>query len=130
MDAPRIAALMEISSVGLAPYTKNARMSLPNKPFEYFAGGLPVISSIQGELKQILADNDCGRTYDADSVEELCNVLQELHDSEALRMEMGTRARRVFERDFSVERIVKKLDAHLNLSADCHSATDDYRLSS
>jgi len=130
IDAPRIAALMEISHVGLAPYAANTCMSLPNKPFEYFAGGLPVVSSIQGELKQILADNDCGRTYDADSVEDLCNVLRELHDSEALRMEMGTRARRVFERDFSVERIVKKLDAHLKLSADCHSATDDYRLSS
>jgi glycosyltransferase involved in cell wall biosynthesis len=113
MDAPRIAALMEISSVGLAPYAKNTRMSLPNKPFEYFAGGLPVVSSIQGELKQVLADNDCGRTYDADSVDELCNILRELHDSEPRRKEMGRQARQVFEREFSVERISKKLEEHL-----------------
>jgi len=113
MDAPRIAALMEISSVGLAPYAKDARMSLPNKPFEYFAGGLPVVSSIQGELKQILADNDCGRTYQADSVEELCNVLRALHADESLRRNMGIRARELLEREFSIERISKKLEEHL-----------------
>lgn len=113
VDAPRIAALMEISAAGLAPYAANTCMSLPNKPFEYFAGGLPVISSIQGELKHILAENDCGRTYDADSVGELCNVLREFHASEPRRREMGRRARQVFERDFSVENIAKKFDDHL-----------------
>jgi glycosyltransferase involved in cell wall biosynthesis len=113
VDAPKIATLMEISHVGLAPYAANTCMSLPNKPFEYFAGGLPVVSSIQGELKQILADNDCGRTYDADSIDELCNILQELHDSEPRRKEMGRQARQVFEREFSVERISKKLEEHL-----------------
>ncbi|MCK9197440.1 MAG: glycosyltransferase, partial [Syntrophales bacterium] len=113
VDAPRIAALMEISAAGLAPYAANTCMSLPNKPFEYFAGGLPVISSIQGELKQILAENDCGMTYDADSVGELCNILREFHASEPRRREMGRRARQVFERDFSVENIAKKFDDHL-----------------
>jgi glycosyltransferase involved in cell wall biosynthesis len=113
MDAPRIAALMEMASVGLAPYAKNARMSLPNKPFEYFAGGLPVVSSIQGELKQILADNDCGRTYHADSVEELCNTLRTLHADESLRKTMGIRARQLFSREFSIEGISKKLEEHL-----------------
>lgn len=113
VDAPKIAALMEISSVGLAPYAKNTCMSLPNKPFEYFAGGLPVVSSIQGELNQILSDGDCGRTYDADSVEGLCNALHALHADESLRRDMGMRARQLFEREFSVDRIAKKLEEHL-----------------
>jgi glycosyltransferase involved in cell wall biosynthesis len=113
MDAPKIAALMEISHVGLAPYAEDTCMSLPNKPFEYFAGGLPVVSSIQGELKQILADNDCGRTYNADSVEELCHLLRSLYADEALRSDMGKRARNLYEREFSLERIAKKLEGHL-----------------
>jgi glycosyltransferase involved in cell wall biosynthesis len=95
VEASKITALMEIAEVGLAPYAANTRMSLPNKPFEYFAGGLPVVSSIQGELKQILADNDCGRTYDPDSVESLCDAIRELHSSETLRMDMGRRAKKV-----------------------------------
>ena len=113
MDAPRIAALMEMASVGLAPYAKSARMSLPNKPFEYFAGGFPVVSSIQGELKQILADNDCGRTYHADSVEELCNALRSLHANESLRKNMGIHAWQLFSREYSIEGISKKLEEHL-----------------
>jgi glycosyltransferase involved in cell wall biosynthesis len=104
---------MEISHVGLAPYATNTCMSLPNKPFEYFAGGLPVVSSIQGELKQVLADNDCGRTYRADSIDELCHIFRELRDSEPCRKEMGRQARQLFEREFSVERISKKLEEHL-----------------
>jgi glycosyltransferase involved in cell wall biosynthesis len=113
MDAPKIAALMEISSVGLAPYAKNTRMSLPNKPFEYFAGGLPVVSSIQGEMKHILADNDCGRTYEADSVEQLCHALRELRTDDTLSRDMGKRARQLFEQEFSIERIAKKMEEHL-----------------
>ncbi len=113
VDEPKIVALMEISDVGLAPYASNTSMSLPNKPFEYFAGGLPVVSSIQGELKEILADHDCGRTYQADSVEDLCRVLREMYTDEAARRDMGKRARLLLEREYAVEVIAEKMERHL-----------------
>ena len=113
VDASKIAALMELSAVGLAPYAKNTRMSLPNKPFEYIAGGLPVISSIQGEMKELLARHQCGRTYDPDSVDDLCIILRELHTDVFLRKEMGRKARQLFEREFSVEHIAVKLGDYI-----------------
>jgi glycosyltransferase involved in cell wall biosynthesis len=113
VDEPKIVALMQLAHVGLAPYGAQTRMSLPNKPFEYFAGGLPVVSSIQGELKEILAQYDCGRTYDPDSEENLCAILRELHASPAVRLEMGCRGRRLLEERFSSERVAESLHQYL-----------------
>lgn len=61
---PEILTLMELSSVGVAPYkaTDAFIKSLPNKPVEYLAGGLPVICSIPGVLSELLAAGGCGLT--------------------------------------------------------------------
>ncbi len=113
VDSPRINALMSLSHVGLAPYAADTRMSLPNKPFEYFAGGLPVVSSIQGELKDLLTKHDCGRTYPADSVDEFCHIVRELRNSEQLRKAMGIRARQLLEKKFSIDKIASQLNDYL-----------------
>lgn len=113
VDSPKIKALMSMSHVGLAPYAANTSMSLPNKPFEYFAGGLPVVSSIQGELRELLTQYDCGRTYHADSVDELCHILRELKQSEELRKSMGKRARQLLDSQYSIEKIASRLNDHI-----------------
>ncbi|MBW2662076.1 MAG: glycosyltransferase family 4 protein [Deltaproteobacteria bacterium] len=113
VDASKIFALMEIADVGLAPYAANTRMSLPNKPFEYFAGGLSVVSSIQGELKQILTDNGCGFTYDPDSVSSLCDVLRKLHGDEILCKSMARQAIHLSKEKFSIEHISSEFNEHI-----------------
>jgi glycosyltransferase involved in cell wall biosynthesis len=114
IDGPKIAALMKRSRVGLAPYVKGARMSLPNKPFEYWAGGLPLLSSLQGQTKEILAKNHSGFTYDADSVEQFCNAIRTLHSDPDEASEMGRRARQLLEAEFSVERMATKWQDYLD----------------
>ena len=121
VDAPRISALMGMSAVGLTPYVNGARMSLPNKPFEYFSGELPVISSIRGELQGLLEQYECGFTYDADSVEELCSVLRALYRSPERRKSMGTNGRNLLEEKFTMERIARQFEDHLI------QATEPYR---
>jgi len=113
VDAPKIAALMSRSQVGLAPYAQGTRMSLPNKPFEYFAGGLPVISSIQGELKEILDESQCGLTYQADSVQELMACIRKLTASENLCSQMRQRAKALFNDKYTTEAIFSKLNQHI-----------------
>lgn len=113
VDEPKIVALMQLAHAGLAPYGAQTRMSLPNKPFEYFAGGLPVVSSIQGELKDLLLQYDCGRTYEPGSVENLCVILRELHASPDHHREMGMRGRRLLEERFSSERVAESFHRYL-----------------
>jgi len=104
VNTAEVMRLMELSAVGLAPYAASATMSLPNKPFEYFAGGLPVISSLRGELEQTLADNQCGITYDANSPEDFSRALRELSDDPVRRGTMAGNASRLFEERFSADR--------------------------
>lgn len=113
VNEPKIMALMELAHVGLAPYAAETRMSLPNKPFEYFAGGLPVVSSIQGELKQLLEKHQCGRTYNPESADELVLILSELNSSPVLCREMGNRARNLLNEDFSIARIAASFNGYL-----------------
>jgi glycosyltransferase involved in cell wall biosynthesis len=114
VDAPKIAALMQLAHVGLAPYAASQSMSLPNKPIEYFSGGLPVVSSIQGELKDIISHSNCGVIYEAFSIDSLCAVLRRLNRNKDLRFEMGKRARQLFEDQFSIERIAHEFNEYLN----------------
>lgn len=111
VDAPKIAALMEMSSVGLAPYFSDASMSLPNKPFEYFSGSLPVVSSLKGELAGLLAEHRCGVTYDDADVEGLCAEIRGLKDP-AIRREMGARGRKLLMDRFTVQSIAAGLIQH------------------
>jgi glycosyltransferase involved in cell wall biosynthesis len=103
VDLPRIVALMEMSTVGLAPYAAGASMSLPNKPFEYFSGGLPVVSSLHGELEALLAEHNCGLTYEAGDVRGLLKCLCQLRADPQQRQGMGRNARQLFEGQFSAE---------------------------
>lgn len=113
VDEPKIRALMDLAHVGLAPYRANSRMSLPNKPFEYFAGSLPVVSSIQGELRELLDKYQCGRTYNPESVEDLCSILRDLRAAPTLCHEMGMRGRMLLEQEFSMERIANSFNDFL-----------------
>jgi glycosyltransferase involved in cell wall biosynthesis len=88
-------------------------MSLPNKPIEYFSGGLPVVASIQGELKDILSHFKCGVTYKPFSIDSLCHALRYLYLNQDRRIEMGKRARQLFEGRFSAEKIADEFNEHL-----------------
>jgi len=113
VDEPKIASLMTLSAVGLAPYRSGARMSLPNKPFEYFSSALPVVSSLQGELKTLLSQHHAGLTYDADSIDSFCQVVRSLHNNIELRETLSSNAKAAFEKNYSTEIIHRKLSDHL-----------------
>jgi glycosyltransferase involved in cell wall biosynthesis len=106
-------ALMSLSDVGLAPYRGGAQMSLPNKPFEYMAGGLPVVSSLEGELKNLLEGHRCGLTYRAGAPDDLAGCLRKLRDDADVTAAMSANARRLYETSFRADRIYAALTLHL-----------------
>jgi glycosyltransferase involved in cell wall biosynthesis len=108
-------ALMRRSAVGLAPYadTDNFRSGLPNKPIEYFSAGLPVLSSVNGVLGELLRTHQCGVVYRSGDAAHLAAKLAELYDDSALRRRMGANALALFEQRFTAERVYSQMADYL-----------------
>ena len=118
LDRDSIQVLLGLSSVGLAAYTANATQSLPNKPFEYMATGLPLLSSLHGELEQLIAEQQIGLQYRAGDAKSLVEKIVWLAEHPDERIEMSQRAYKLFEKKFRSDIIYPELAAHLEKIAD------------
>jgi glycosyltransferase involved in cell wall biosynthesis len=78
VDAPQIMALMRLSRFGLLPYppTLDFVRSLPNKVFEYLNGGLPILTSLRGEVEDLFKTYGCGALYDVGAPSSFQSVLR------------------------------------------------------
>lgn len=113
LDQDEVARVLRLSSVGLAAYAKDAIQSLPNKPFEYMAAGLPLLSSLPGELERLMAEYQIGLHYTAGDVQSLVEQIVWLAEHPAERVAMGQKARTLFEAQFRADIIYPRLVAHL-----------------
>jgi glycosyltransferase involved in cell wall biosynthesis len=115
VDASRIKALMELSALGLAPYhdTENFQLNIPNKIFEYAAGGLPVLSSVDGEVGRFLREHDIGQVYRAGDAQSLAHTLVTLEQQRDVLRAQGLRARAVFSDRFDARTISGRIEAYL-----------------
>ena len=105
--------LADISDIGLMAYRKGAPQGLPNKVFEYLASGLPIVSSLQSETKELLEKEKVGFTYDADNVESFKESLLKLLKNDELRLDMSNRCKELFENNFSSSKVYNDLREYL-----------------
>jgi len=62
----------------------NYRFSLPNKLFDYFSAGIPVIAGDLPEIKKIIEDNDCGIIIPSITPQAIRNAIIRLKDDRFL----------------------------------------------
>jgi glycosyltransferase involved in cell wall biosynthesis len=107
MDKAQIWTLLRRSAVGLLPYPSSPDyiLSYPNKAGEYLSAGLPIISSVQGEMKALLEKGRCGITYANSNATELADILERLANSPERIEEMSLNARQIFQRHFNADRV-------------------------
>lgn len=107
VDAPKIWALLQITDAGLAPYRSSPSFvgSIPNKPIEYLAAGLPVVSSLQGALADLLRTTGAGITYPNDQPGALEGALRQLAADPVARRRMGEAAQVLFQKHFSADQV-------------------------
>jgi glycosyltransferase involved in cell wall biosynthesis len=112
--------IMKHSKVAIAPYIykENFLKNLTNKPIEYLAGGLPILSSIDGVLGNILKDNQCGFVYD--NSDDLYKYIIKLKDEHSLRKNMSNNAKKLFEERFSANKVYGEMIEYLeNIVKNC-----------
>ena len=88
-------------------------MSLPNKPIEYLSSGLPVISSLQGELASLLSASSCGITYENASVDDLVRTLMHCYDRPQFCAKMAKSAGLLYQEKFVAETVYGQMSDFL-----------------
>jgi glycosyltransferase involved in cell wall biosynthesis len=120
IDLPKISALLEITDFALAPYIPGTSMSLPNKFFEYFAYGLPVLSSCGGEAVETLQQGQCGFTYRADIPDHFANILKDIASNEGKMRTLGLNAQQLFKSRFSHDIIHPQAESYFKAVVEYH----------
>lgn len=123
VNAAAVRTLMERCIAGLAPYhcETSYTMSLPTKAIEYLAGGLPVLSSLSGELAALLAREDCGETYPEGDAQALVKMVDQLLVGRERCAQMGKNATRVYRAHFVAEAVYGMMIEYLaEVAADAH----------
>ncbi len=117
INGAQIAYLMTVAKIGFAPYVTGAPQGLPNKFFEYLSAGIPIISSLEGEAQELLAQYSCGITYRPGDAGDLANKLAQALGSPDTLKEMGQNGKILFEEQFSADIIYPRLVAFLESHA-------------
>jgi glycosyltransferase involved in cell wall biosynthesis len=113
VDAETLQALADVSTIGLSAYADDATQSVPNKPFEYMASSLAIVSSLPGDMQVMLDTHECGVTYKAGSATSLAKqLLQLLSDGEKLAV-MQKKGRAAWESHYRSRHLYADFVAHL-----------------
>jgi glycosyltransferase involved in cell wall biosynthesis len=115
VGAVEIRSLMTHSSIGLLPYesTFDFVRSYPNKLIEYLSGGLPVVSSLRGLCQRLLADHDCGITYEIGNVDQLVSILIGLTQDSSRLLTMSNNAMHLFANKFVADKVYEAMSKRL-----------------
>jgi len=113
VSAEKLPGFLSISDVCVAPYTpgpwyQESKVETPIKVVEYMAMGKPVIMSRISE-ENVLVWGDGGLLVTPGSVPELASSIITLLEDKGLRMRLGDNGRRFIEKEYSWQKITKKL---------------------
>ncbi len=116
LDTREIAAVLAHSQVGLVP-CRSLPNTVPNKPFEYLAAGLPLISSLEGEMAEIIKSYGLGLSYRAGDLAGLIHAVgRVLQDPQALAR-WSANAAKAFREEFSGNQIYPAFADHVEMIA-------------
>lgn len=118
VKSDEVAWMMSRSDIGFAAYEANVFQSLPNKPIEYLGGGLPVLTTLPGELSDLLHKSDCGASFKVSDCVGMANWLEMCADNPQRRNEMAGNASRLYQEQFAASIVYREfIDYLLDISA-------------
>jgi glycosyltransferase involved in cell wall biosynthesis len=99
----RVPRLLDACDILVAPHVPLADGSeffgSPTKIFEYMAMGKGIVASRLGQIGEVLVDRETALLVEPGNVDELTSAIVKLIESEALRTNLGAKAREVAERE-------------------------------
>lgn len=112
IDAQTISELLKQTWAGIVP-CKSMDNTSPNKIFEYLSAGLPLISSLEGEIADLIETNRIGLNYQAGNAQSLYQCIKQLVDDPTLRDNMAEAAQQVFDKIGNADKIYNDYADHI-----------------
>jgi len=127
VDSSRLGALLRHSFAGLVTYISGALQSIPNKPIEYVAYGLPVVNSLSGEFAELIENKRIGISYVPGNVESLIVAIKTFLDNPIFVSECRKNVQEVFAQLFSAQNIYPRFANDLEhlFKHGIHASTGD-----
>jgi glycosyltransferase involved in cell wall biosynthesis len=113
IDRSKTISLAKRSDMMLIPYynSENFFLSLPNKTIDALALGLPILSTLEGEVKDLITANNVGKYYNdgAGLINEVLNLIED----PLLLEEMSNNANKLYNERYTYEHVYGGLVHHL-----------------
>lgn len=81
-----LASIYSKCDIGLCPFASFSTVDMPDKFYDYCAGGLAVINSLKGEISAYIKDYEIGINYNADDENGLLDSLESMISNKQLIM--------------------------------------------
>lgn len=106
IDAARARVLYQRSTAALIPYRPEAAflLSIPNKTFDALGAGVPILTSLGGELGDLISRERVGFRYGRGSAS-LESRLAAIATDDSLRESLSAQARQLYECQYSFEKV-------------------------
>lgn len=97
--------ILAITDVGLLPYKSIHSPTIRNKPLDFLSMGIPVLSSLRGEVEDLIREYNIGLSYANGNLLDFRKSLDYLLEHKRLRMKMKQQALTCFHSLFSATKI-------------------------
>ncbi|WGF87863.1 glycosyltransferase family 4 protein [Marinivivus vitaminiproducens] len=114
INRAQIWTLLRRASIGLLPYprTLDYVRSIPNKAIEYLSAGVPIVTSMQGDMAVFLTRHACGSVLADEAPEAFAAEILRLSREPMALADLRSHAVATFE-DLSAERVYGRMIDHL-----------------
>ena len=112
ISSEEIGMLLAKGYIGLVPCCSTEN-TLPNKPFEYLSAGLPLISSLEGEMADLIEKHRLGLNYQPGDVAGLCRCIEKISGNPDLREDMSSNGLKFFREYGDADKIYTDYAVHI-----------------
>ncbi len=88
------------ADIGVVPFFKESGVAVPYKAGDYLAYGLPLLSTIDGELGGLIRKHQCGSVYREKDAEDLVSAIRQYAENPTLLNQAKNGAKQCFEESF------------------------------
>ena len=113
LDSDDLSVLKHLSYLGCLSYNKAATQSFPFKMFDYISSGVPIISSLKGDLYELIETKKIGLNYEAENLESFIKTLFTLLTDCIVRQRYSENAFTLFNQKYNANLVYNQFADYL-----------------